>query len=131
MKSHGEVVWAFANGYDFSSVVSESKAPAQKGYGNSTTIPYDVTKRNDAYFVLLALAETVSARLRKANVQAEVISVGIKDYVFNYMSRQTVLMSSTNITNEIHKIASKLFNEAWNWCSNSSSQNTHQPVKRF
>jgi DNA polymerase-4 len=114
MKSHGEVVWAFANGYDYSSVVSESKAPAQKGYGNSTTIPYDVTTKRDAYIVLLALAETVSARLRKANVQAEVISVGIKDYVFNYMSHQTVLISSTNITKEIHKIACKLFNEAWN-----------------
>lgn len=114
MKSHGEVIWAFSNGHDFSSVVNESKAPPQKGYGNSTTIPYDVTTKKDAYIVLLALAETVSARLRKANVRAEVISVGIKDYVFNYMSHQTVLMSATNITKEIHKIACKLFNEAWN-----------------
>lgn len=114
MKSHGEVVWAFANGYDFSSVVTESKAPPQKGYGNSTTVPYDVTTKKDAYIVLLALAETVSARLRNANVKAEVISVGIKDYVFNYMSHQTILMSATNITKEIHKIACKLFTEAWN-----------------
>lgn len=112
MKQHGEVVWAFANGYDFSSVTSET--PPQKGYGNSTTIPYDVTDKRNAYIVLLALAETVSARLRKDNVTAEVISVGIKDYVFNYMSHQTVLMNSTNITKEIHKIACKLFNEAWN-----------------
>lgn len=112
MKKHGEVVWGFANGYDFSSVASE--APPQKGYGNSTTIPYDVTDKKDAYIVLLALSETVTARLRKANVKAEVISIGIKDYVFNYMSHQMVLTSATNITKEIHKIACKLFNEAWN-----------------
>lgn len=112
MKKHGEVVWSFANGLDFASVLPV--APKQKGYGNSTTIPYDVNNHRDAYIVLLALAETVSARLRKDAVKAEVISVGIKDYVFNYMSHQTVLMTSTNITKEIHKIACQLFNEAWN-----------------
>ena len=112
MKKHGEVVWSFANGLDFASVLPVT--PKQKGYGNSTTIPYDVNNARDAYIVLLALAETVSARLRKDNVKAEVISVGIKDYVFNYLSHQTVLMTATNITKEIHKIACKLFNEAWN-----------------
>ncbi|BCJ94566.1 DNA polymerase IV [Anaerocolumna cellulosilytica] len=111
LKKHGEIVWGFANGYDFSSVASET--PPQKGYGNSTTIPYDVTDAKDAYIVLLALAETVSARLRKDNVKAEVIAIGIKDCDFNYMSHQTVLMNATNITKEIYKISCNLFNESW------------------
>ncbi|WP_197032671.1 DNA polymerase IV [Clostridium sp. KNHs205] len=111
MNKHGEVIWAFANGIDLSGV--QSTPPANKGYGNSTTIPHDVTKAEDARMVLLALAETVSARLRKDNVKAEVISVGIKDYNFNYASHQTVLMTATNITKEIHKIACMLFDELW------------------
>lgn len=111
MKKHGEIIWSFANGYDFSTV--ESDAPIQKGYGNSTTIPYDVVDAEDAHTVLLALAETVSARLRKDNVKAEVIAVGIKDSSFNYKSHQSVLTNATNITKEIHKISCKLFNESW------------------
>jgi len=111
LKKHGEIVWSFANGYDFSSVTSE--APAQKGYGNSTTIPYDIIEIDDAHTVLLALAETVSARLRKDDVKAEVISVGIKDSSFNYKSHQSVLVNATNTTKEIHKIACGLFNESW------------------
>ena len=38
---HGEIIWNFANGKDVSLVEEE---PSQnKGYGNSTTIPFDVT----------------------------------------------------------------------------------------
>ncbi len=40
LKKQGEVIWAFANGIDLSPV---SAIPAaNKGYGNSTTIPFDV-----------------------------------------------------------------------------------------
>lgn len=112
MKKHGEIIWAFANGFDFSSVLSEP--PKQKGYGNSTTIPFDVTDASTAKLVLLALAETVSARLRKDEVKAEVIAIGIKDFNFNYVSHQRVLFSPTDVTKEIHKIAAELFDELWN-----------------
>lgn len=112
MKKHGEVIWSFANGYDFSSVISES--PPQKGYANSTTIAFDVTDASTAKLVLLALSETVSARLRKDSVKAEIIAIGIKDYTFNYSSHQRVLFSPTDITKEIHKITAELFDELWN-----------------
>ena len=60
LKKHGEVVWGFANGIDVS--VVQSAPPANKGYGNSTTIPFDVTDASTAKLVLLALAETVGSR---------------------------------------------------------------------
>src|SRR5699024_11780653 len=78
LKKHGEVIWAFANGLDVSLVQSE--ASANKGYGNSTTIAFDVTDASTAKLVLLALAETVGTRLRAATVRAEVIAVGIKSH---------------------------------------------------
>jgi len=110
-KKHGEMIWDFANGHDFSLV--ESTPPPNKGYGNSTTIPFDVTDPSIAKMVLLALAETVASRLRHANVKAEIVTVGIKDYEFHYASHQMVLISPTNITVEIHKYASRLFERLW------------------
>lgn len=111
LKKQGEIVWAFANGLDFSPVLKQ--APANKGYGNSTTIPFDVTDAPTAKKVLLALSETVAARLRADGVQISVIAVGIKSADFSYQSHQRVLTFSTNITLEIYQTACALFDELW------------------
>ena len=111
LKKQGEVVWSFANGIDFSPVITEP--PANKGYGNSTTTPFDVMDTETAKVVLLALAETVSKRLRRDDVRVSVISVGIRASDLSYCSHQKVLTTATNITNEIHKAACELFDELW------------------
>jgi len=56
MHGHGVLVWHYANGRDVSPIVN--KAPANKGYGNSTTTPYDVCDMDNAKMVLLSLSET-------------------------------------------------------------------------
>lgn len=112
LKKHGELIWGFANGIDVSAV--QSIQPPNKGYGNSTTIPFDVYDPGVAKMVLLSLAETVSTRLRKDNVKAEIVAVGIKDFEFNYISHQSILENPTNITREIHHAACLLFDECWN-----------------
>ena len=109
MKKQGELIWNFANGRDFSLV--EAVPPPNKGYGNSTTIPVDVTSASQASLVLLALAETVGARLRKDGKKAEVLSVSIKDYLFQTASHQCRLPAPTNITEELHRHACSL--ELW------------------
>lgn len=111
LKKHGEVIWAFANGMDVS--VVQPEAPANKGYGNSTTIAFDVTDASTAKLVLLALAETVGTRLRAAKVRAEVIAVGIKSHDLRYASHQMTLRNTTNITIEIHRCACQLFDQLW------------------
>lgn len=111
MKKHGEVIWAFANGMDVSIVQSEP--PANKGYGNSTTIAFDVSDASTAKLVLLALAETVGTRLRGAGVKAEVVAVGIRTSDLSYASHQMTLQNATNITIEIHRYACQLFDELW------------------
>ena len=111
LMKHGEVVWAFANGMDVS--VVQSEPPANKGYGNSTTIAFDVTDASTAKLVLLALAETVGTRLRAAKVRAEVIAVGIKSHDLSYASHQMTLQNATNITMEIHRCACQLFDQLW------------------
>ena len=111
LKKQGEVIWGFANGIDVS--VVEPEAPAAKGYGNSTTIAFDVCDASTARLVLLSLAETVGARLREAGVRAEVIAVGIKSFDLRYASHQLTLQNATSITLEIYKYACRLFDELW------------------
>ena len=111
LKKQGEVVWAFANGIDLSPVLSAP--PANKGYGNSTTTPYDVTDEQTARKVLLSLAETVANRLRTDGVQIEVVAVGIRYSDLSYVSHQKRLESSTNLTLEIYKASCELFAELW------------------
>lgn len=111
LKKQGEVIWGFANGIDVS--VVEPEAPAAKGYGNSTTIAFDVCDASTARLVLLSLAETVGARLREAGVRAEVIAVGIKSFDLRYASHQMTLQNATSITLEIYKYACRLFDELW------------------
>lgn len=110
-KSYGEVIHALANGIDTSDVLSTP--PEQKGYGNSTTTPYDIVEIMDAKKTLLALSETVGARLRKDNMEAAVISVGVKDWEFHSVSHQMALDNPTNITEEIFESACKLLEEFW------------------
>lgn len=111
LKKHGEIIWGFANGIDVS--VVQSEAAPNKGYGNSTTIAFDVSDSSVAKLVLLALSETVATRLRAANARAEVIAVGIKSHDLQYASHQMTLKNATNITIEIHRCACQLFDQLW------------------
>lgn len=109
LKKQGEIVWAFANGMDESPVLNE--APANKGYGNSTTTPFDVRDYDTAKKVLLGLSETVGSRLRADNVEIEVVTVGIRYSDLSYISHQKKLLNSTNLTIKIYETACGLFQE--------------------
>lgn len=112
LKKHGEIIWNFANGRDASLV--EEEPQENKGYGNSTTIAFDVTDRETACQVLLSLTETVAARLRKHGKKAELVSVSIRDTHMHTVSHQMILPSATDITSELYLAVRKLFDELWN-----------------
>ena len=112
LKKQGEVIWGFANGVDLSPVLMEPEA--NKGYGNSTTTPFDVTDVETADKVLLALSETVGARLRMDGVRVGMVSVGIRYTDLSYVSHQKKLYNATNLTVEIYQAARGLFRELWN-----------------
>ena len=56
LKKHGLLIHQFANGIDSSEVLEE--IPANKGYGNSMTMPFDAQSHEMAEHVLQALCET-------------------------------------------------------------------------
>ena len=113
LKSHGVVVWNYANGFDISSVATY--APDAKGYGNSTTTPYDICDMDNAKMVLLSLSETIGMRLRKDGAKIEVVSVTIKYNDFSRKSHQKVLRVATDITNEIYHAAVELYGQLWDF----------------
>jgi len=112
LKSHGVLVWNYANGND-SSLVRENRRPMIKGIGNSTTIPFDVEDQTTAHLVLLSLTETVAARLRKAEYCARLVSVSLRTNEFSGGSHQRKIASAIDCTNAIHEIACQLFDELW------------------
>lgn len=110
-KSHGEVIYNFANGIDLT--LEDRSETVQKGYGNSTTIPYDIREEEDARRMIMKLCETVCERLRKDEVQATVLSVELKDNNFVVKRHQRTLLSPTNVTDECYEVACELFSELW------------------
>lgn len=111
LKSHGITLWEYANGIDNSRV--EAQQTRAKGVGNSTTLSSDVTRQEDAYQVLLSLAESVSARLRSSHELAGNVCTEIKYASFRCVSHQTVLHTPTASTAGIYKTACGLFDELW------------------
>lgn len=112
LKKQGETIWGFANGIDLSPVLAQP-AP-NKGYGNSTTVAFDVTDTETAGRVLLGLSETVGGRLRADGVKIGVVSVGIRYSDLSYFSHQKVLDNPTDLTVEIWNAARELFDRLWN-----------------
>ncbi len=102
---------ASANGFDDRPVtLTHSEL---KGYGNSTTLPENITEPGAAHKVLLSLAESVGARMRRDKARIKVIAVSIRDGNFDKFSRQMTLDSPSNITNEIYEQACILFDSIW------------------
>ncbi len=110
-KSHGEVIYNFANGIDLT--LEDRTEAVQKGYGNSVTIPYDIKEAEDAYHTIMGLCESVCSRMRRDSVQATVLCVELKDSNFQVKRHQRTLLSPTDVTDECYQIACDLFDELW------------------
>ena len=112
LKSHGKTLWEFANGIDDSRVTS---VPAEaKGVGNSTTLSRDALTMEEIQKCLLGLSESVASRLRKAHVQACMVSVEIKYSSFQTASHQATMPDATSDSGCIYRTACRLAAELWN-----------------
>ena len=111
LKSHGQMLWEFANGIDYSRV--QSQQTEAKGVGNSTTLSEDAETLEQIRPVFADLAESVSRRLKKAGQKASMVSMEIKYYDFRKISHQKQLMRPTNEKNVLYESACELFEEIW------------------
>ena len=111
-KSHGKVIYNYANGIEESSVRKYNYINV-KGIGNSTTIAWDVTSKEEALKIILSLTESVCIRLRNNKSLCKVISISIKGFNFERYIHQRTLSNYTDCTEEIYKEIVKAFNESW------------------
>jgi len=112
LKSHGNLIWNYANGID-SSEVRPGKHIEMKGVGNSTTLPFDVCDKKEAHLIILSLVEMVATRLRNSENCCSVISISVKSCDFIGYSHQRKLYSPTDSTDKITNVAWELFDEKW------------------
>ena len=111
----GYVLHGFANGLDDSPVTTDGYHAPIKSIGNSTTTPRDLTCDTDVKIILMALSESVAARLRKNGFCAGVVEISIRDNGLFSFTRQVKLKRATNITDEIMKAAYGLFQSHYLW----------------
>lgn len=112
-KSQGRMMHAYANGIDDTPVALAEEHTDAKSVSNSTTLPYDVTDREDAFRVLLALSENVAARLRKHHYYTQEIAITIRTDEFISYSHQRRLLNAIDCTNAVYETAKEVFEEAW------------------
>ena len=109
---NGLVLYAFANGLDTSPVRAEGTEPPVKSIGNSTTTVRDMVCDEDVRIVLMTLAESVGARLRKNRFKGFVFEVSLRTPDLRWQSHQRKLGRPTDITREILDVSFALYNEA-------------------
>ncbi|MGN0481676.1 MAG: DNA polymerase thumb domain-containing protein [Lachnospiraceae bacterium] len=110
-KKHGRMIWEYANGIDNSPI--ETKKQEGKSYGNEMTVPFDVTGYDTAKHIIMSLAETLCARLRKIGVKATSLAVSYTDGDFNRKSRQCILDNPADTVSIITENAMVLLKEMW------------------
>jgi len=84
-----------------------------KSISNEVTFAKDIS--DEAYLLntLRALSEKVGGRLRKESLAGSTIYIKMRWSDFSTITRQTTLLSVTNLDQEIYSVASTLFYENW------------------
>ena len=111
LKSHGKMLWEFANGIGTS--VVQSEPDEAKGIGNSTTLSEDAATMEEIRPVFERLAQSVGGRLKKAGKKAGMVSMEIKYYDFSTTSHQIQLDKPSNDPEILKETACSLFLEIW------------------
>lgn len=107
----GQQIHDYANGIDPSPVLA---APEEaKGYSISTTLEEDVVTAEQAHAILLALSDSVTARMRADGVKACCVAVSIRSNDFKTRSHQKKLADPTDISREVYQLSKQLFSELW------------------
>ena len=94
---------------------SKPEAAPVKSVGNSTTTPRDLVNDEDVRLVLYLLAESVSERLRKNQLEGQVVSIYVRDTDLCGYHQQKKLAAPTNISGEIAGAAFSIFPQLYRW----------------
>ena len=108
----GDTLWRYANGLDDEPVRAYWDRPAPKSVGNGMTFRRDIAGVDEIRAGVMALTDSVAARLREADRKCTVIQVQIKDPNFHTVQRQCTLRRATWLRQEITEHAMELIRAA-------------------
>ena len=91
----GDTLWRYANGLDEEPVRSFYDRPAPKSVGNGMTFRRDIVGEAEIRAGVMALCDSVAARLRGEDRKATVVQVQIKTPDFRVVQRQCTLRRAT------------------------------------
>ncbi|TYP73785.1 DNA polymerase IV [Paenibacillus methanolicus] len=106
-------IWmkAAAHGIDHAPV-NEQREP-NKSIGHTTTMPRDVTKREEAHRILLNLTDQTGRRMRRQKLMAKVVQITMRNPDMSTITRSATLPNPTDATPDLYKEATKLFDQHW------------------
>lgn len=111
-KNQSQYIIDIANGIDNSEVISETTDP--KCISHTYTLIYDYDDINEINKELKTISNRLGIELRSQNKYAGTIAIIIKDMYFKMTTHQEKLKNSTNSSDKIYEISTKLFKEHWN-----------------
>ncbi len=100
-----------ANGQNDEPVRYYYEHPIPKSVGNSTTLPKDVTRREEAKAVIMALCEMVAIRLRRHGFIAAGLHLGVKYNDLTYFGKQIKLPEKINSAVKLCDYAMSIYDE--------------------
>ena len=110
-KSHGKLMWEYANGIDNSPVEFEYRDA--KSISNSTVLPYDYKNREEIIKVLKELTLSVGRRLRQTGFYAKNVNIWLRYNDFKKVSKQMNIENSINTDDEIIHYVIILLDKLW------------------
>lgn len=107
----GRMLWMFANGLDTSPVSNIGAKSLIKSIGNSTTAPHDLITESDIKITLIALCESVAARLREHGFRCKTVVLSVRDNQLISYERQVALNRPTCVSTDIFDAAFSLYRQ--------------------
>lgn len=107
----GHQLYSYAHGIDDSPVRGQREEA--KGYSAETTVEEDIVTYEQAFSLLLAQCDVVSARMRRDGKKCSCVAVTYRTLDFKTRSHQKKLVNPTDITEEIFGQVKSLLYECW------------------
>jgi DNA polymerase-4 len=109
----GEGLWNHANGLDDAPVRRFGEREPAKSIGNGMTFRRDLTREDEIMQGVIALSDSVAARLRESGMKARTLQVTIRDPKMKTITRQAPLGEPTHLHKELVDAAMAILRAKW------------------
>ena len=107
----GHQLYQYARGIDDSPV--REQADEAKGFSAETTFNEDIISLEQVFPILLEQCDIVTTRMRRQQKKCLSVAVTFRTLDLKKRSHQATFQNATDVTDEIYRMAKKLFREFW------------------